>query len=634
MRLINVETYELKQFAEQECPSYAILSHTWQGNEVTFSEWKDWLSSNHEGDTPGIQKIKAFCNEANRSDPFRINHRYAWADTCCINKEDPTELSEAINSMFRYYRNAQVCKVYLADVDEQPGSGGMIAAICRSNWFNRGWTLQELLAPTRLEFLNSSWVSLGILGDNKDLTEGIAQRTGISAAVLCRRASPAEFSVATRMSWASQRRTTRLEDEAYCLLGIFGVNMPLLYGEGRLAFRRLQEEIILRSTDHSIFAWEHTSSDVIQHNDKHLASQLLAPSPLSFEYALNNEIVQHYQDVDGWVEAYGLTNLGLRLRLPLVRCGKMPTAYHAILNCAFSKDCKGPLALTVRRRGQKADKVDLAEDLYECCSIAVDNDYPHVSKLHFNGNSIPASSSKVCSATHLSRMSVVSEESLLEQGYVKNAVTISRESVNRVPSAPALLRDWYKNKAASSAPRIRLRFEGNTDLPLPQRGDCFPRDKWLQSEDVFVSSGECGIITYKSEWLPDLAFVVGYNRPWAPLKLAVFDLAGTTALEVLHIVSSIDSWFIMAPGDSRNFSWSRQIGFTARLETQKAMGTQFLTLHVCMQIWNKTPDELIDPWTKDRYLAAASEREVPHSLDSSARCFENRSSLLAELTED
>ena len=631
MRLINVETYELEQFAEQECPSYAILSHTWQGKEVTFSEWNDWLTGKHEGDTPGIQKITAFCNEANRFEVFRINQRYAWADTCCINKQDPTELSEAINSMFRYYQNAQVCKVYLADVDEQPGSESMIAAICRSNWFNRGWTLQELLAPTRLEFLNSHWMSLGMLGDDKDLTEAIAQRTGISTAVLRRRASPSEFSVATRMSWASQRRTTRLEDEAYCLLGIFGVNMPLLYGEGRLAFRRLQEEIILRSTDHSIFAWEYTSSEDMIHDDTHLAGQLLAPSPLHFEYALNNEVVQHYQDVDGWVEAYGLTNLGLRLRLPLLRCGKMPSVYHAILNCAFRKDCEGPLALTVRRRGQKGDKGYLVEHIYECCAIAIDNDYPHVSKLHFSGNSIPASSSKVCSATHLSRMSIVSEELLLEQGYVKNAVTISRESVSKVPPASALPRDWYNNKAASSAPRIRLRFDGNTDLPLPKRGDYFPQDKWLQSEDVFVSQGDCGIITYKSDWLPDLAFVVGYNRPWAPLKLGVFELTGTTALEVLHIVSGVDSWYIMAPGDSGNFSWSRQIGFTAKLETRKAMGTQFLTLHICMQIWNKTPDELIEPWTKDRYLAAASERYAPQAR--SAGSFQNRSAVLVELTD-
>ncbi|CAK1363671.1 Vegetative incompatibility protein HET-E-1 [Cercospora beticola] len=557
MRLINVETYELEQFAEQECPSYAILSHTWQGKEVTFSEWNDWLTGKHEGDTPGIQKITAFCNEANRFEVFRINQRYAWADTCCINKQDPTELSEAINSMFRYYQNAQVCKVYLADVDEQPGSESMIAAICRSTWFNRGWTLQELLAPTRLEFLNSHWMSLGILGDDKDLTEAIAQRTGISTAVLRRRASPSEFSVATR--------------------------------------------------------------------------QLLAPSPLHFEYALNNEVVQHYQDVDGWVEAYGLTNLGLRLRLPLLRCGKMPSAYHPILNCAFRKDCEGPLALTVRRRGQKGDKGYLVEHIYECCAIAIDNDYPHVSKLHFSGNSIPASSSKVCSATHLSRMSIVSEELLLEQGYVKNAVTISRESVSKVPPASALPRDWYNNKAASSAPRIRLRFDGNTDLPLPKRGDYFPQDKWLQSEDVFVSQGDCGIITYKSDWLPDLAFVVGYNRPWAPLELGVFELTGTTALEVLHIVSGVDSWFIMAPGDSRNFSWSRQIGFTAKLETRKAMGTQFLTLHICMQIWNKTPDELIEPWTKDRYLAAASERYAPQA--PSAGFFQNRSAVLVELTD-
>ncbi|KAF2217836.1 hypothetical protein CERZMDRAFT_108463 [Cercospora zeae-maydis SCOH1-5] len=259
-----------------ECARYEILSHTWQGREVTFSEWQEWVSGGHDGETQGIQKLQAFCNEVNNSVLFGFNQRYAWADMCCINKQDPTELSEAINSMFRYYQNSEVWKVYLADVHADPGSEGMAEAICRSNWFNRSWTLQELLAPSRLEFFNADWISLGILADNDDLTEGIAQRTDISTSVLRGRARRSEFSVATRMSWASQRRTTRLEDEAYCLLGVFEVNMPLLYGEGRLAFRRLQEEIILRSTDQSLFAWELNCID--RHHSKTTRKSLACSS--------------------------------------------------------------------------------------------------------------------------------------------------------------------------------------------------------------------------------------------------------------------------------------------------------------------------------------------------------------------
>ncbi|KAH9924635.1 uncharacterized protein BXZ73DRAFT_91226 [Epithele typhae] len=170
----------------------------------------------------------------------RDGYDWAWADTCCIDKTSSAELTEAINSMFRYYSLAHICYVFLNDVEEsQPGAPTFGASFRRSRWHTRGWTLQELLAPREVVFLSRI----------------LKQATGIPKAVLRSDKGITDVSIAARMSWASKRKTTRIEDEAYCLFGRFGVSMPTLYGEGRKAFYRLQEEIMKTSLDLSLFAW-------------------------------------------------------------------------------------------------------------------------------------------------------------------------------------------------------------------------------------------------------------------------------------------------------------------------------------------------------------------------------------------
>jgi hypothetical protein len=190
------------------------------------------------------------------SDQVLTFHRSSrqWIDSCCIDKTSSAELSEAINSMFRWYQNAQVCYAYLSDVPaiEDLDHYRKDSEFRRSKWFTRGWTLQELLAPEIVVFYNHDWVEIG----TKALMSGVIRSiTNIDRGFLMGESEIKPACVAQKMSWASRRKTTRLEDTAYCLMGLFDVNMPLLYGEGEKAFYRLQLEIIKNSSDESIFAW-------------------------------------------------------------------------------------------------------------------------------------------------------------------------------------------------------------------------------------------------------------------------------------------------------------------------------------------------------------------------------------------
>lgn len=248
MWLIDTQTFRLKKFLG-EIPSYAILSHTWGHHEVTFADFKDENNHATRDKKAGFHKIKLTCEQARREG---IN--YAWVDTSCINKESSAELSEAINSMFKWYGLAKVCYAYLEDF---PGSEGTadLSLLRGCRWFSRGWTLQELLAPRAVVFFVPHGEGWREIGRKDALKQVLEQITNIPGEILLKQKAIETISVAARMSWAARRQTTQEEDLAYCLMGIFNVNMPLLYGEGPKAFIRLQEEILRETRDDSLFAW-------------------------------------------------------------------------------------------------------------------------------------------------------------------------------------------------------------------------------------------------------------------------------------------------------------------------------------------------------------------------------------------
>ena len=256
MWLLSTDRAELHYFHHPEnVPGgYAILSHVWEGQEQTFEETQELrtacAATAHIPRDRASPKVRASCTTAER-----LGFRWIWNDTCCINKQSSSELSEAINSMFNYYSLAKVCCAYLCDVSSasREALNSADSEFRRSKWHKRGWTLQELIAPTFLVFLSKDWIGLGTKMDLAPLLEEI---TRVPVAVLQMRQTPSELSISHRMSWACDRETTRVEDMAYCLMGIFSINMPPLYGEGSRAFLRLQEEIMRRSYDTSLFVWE------------------------------------------------------------------------------------------------------------------------------------------------------------------------------------------------------------------------------------------------------------------------------------------------------------------------------------------------------------------------------------------
>ena len=253
MRLINTGTGLIEEFIGDDVPKYAILSHTWEKDEISLQEFQRLMDPDFADDPKtavgkakaGFIKIKG-CVElaASRGMPF------VWIDTCCIDKTSSADLTESINSMYRWYASSKVCFAYLVDVQPVPGFL-QTPAWQNSRWFSRGWTLQELVAPSDVEFYCDSW---DYLGSRKSWARMLSNLTGIPKKVL-ERNDLSSASVAQKMSWAAHRKTTRKEDLAYCLLGLFDINMPLLYGEGEKAFLRLQEHIALSTTDHSLFAW-------------------------------------------------------------------------------------------------------------------------------------------------------------------------------------------------------------------------------------------------------------------------------------------------------------------------------------------------------------------------------------------
>jgi hypothetical protein len=262
MWLIDSTTIRLKFVTSAGSSPYAILSHTWNDNdEVIFQEFN---SPDRDIAHPRFLKIMETCRLARGK-----GIPYVWVDSCCIDKTSSAELTEAINSMFRRYRESAICFTCLADL----AVGSEIEPdLPKCKWFTRGWTLQELVAPRNVEFYDESW---NLIGDKISLLKPLIEKTRIQEDVLRDSNSLPNYTVAMRMSWAANRQTTREEDLAYCLLGIFDVYLPLTYGEGINAFIRLQEAIGQVTYDLSLFAW--TDQDSIETRQDTMAFSLVRP---------------------------------------------------------------------------------------------------------------------------------------------------------------------------------------------------------------------------------------------------------------------------------------------------------------------------------------------------------------------
>lgn len=306
MRLLNTETLAFHDVMGEDTPPYSILSHTWdsQSQELTYQDMLDPTETVKA--KSGYAKLLSFVNMSRG-----MGFHYAWVDTCCIDKTSSAELTEAINSMYAWYRGSAICLIYLADVhDEEEDSRSTQGdaawpKVKHSRWFSRGWTLQELVAPKKIMFFTRDWHCISISDDT------LSDITSIPKHVL-QSGVTEDISVAQKMCWASNRQTTRVEDMAYCLMGFFDVQMPLLYGEGNKAFIRLQEEIIRRSDDQTIFLWRDPDPD----SNGSAIRGMLARHPSEFSDC--NDMIRHETLPIDTLSPYSLTNIGLQMSLRLV----------------------------------------------------------------------------------------------------------------------------------------------------------------------------------------------------------------------------------------------------------------------------------------------------------------------------
>ena len=398
MRLIDTNTYQLREF-QDDVPPYAILSHTWTDHEeVSFKEWsalfgldKRWrsavdsLQQELEGRS-GYQKIINCCRQA-KSDKLA----WAWIDTCCIDKASSAELSEVINSMYNYYGASRIRYAYLADVsgrsdaEEPPAYTELDSSnqFADSRWFKRSFTLQEMLAPSQLVFFTSIWKPLGQLQHYphfclKDplpayltvpsLASEVSMATRIPENVLQGDWSGEPPCVAQIMSWASSRDASRTEDMAYSLLGIFNINMPVLYGEGHRAFIRLQIEIMKSTDDQSIFAWDASHLKRFTHEAGFLAhSPALFANAASMIQITGLHSARHqaalFANAASIIQITGqhsarhqaaMTNRGLEVKLPVAYLQDSAGRSNpvAILSCRREHDYRGPLAIHIGRASQ------------------------------------------------------------------------------------------------------------------------------------------------------------------------------------------------------------------------------------------------------------------------------------------
>lgn len=357
MRLLHTINLKLVSFIGkpiEERPLYAILSHTWKDDEFLFEEARNGFSQYLQNPRTGLRKILNACEKARQN---KLD--YIWVDTCCIDKSSSSELSEAINSMFKWYKESADCYVFMDDVSLR--EDGTMQNFEKSRWFTRGWTLQELIAPHGVIFFDADWK---YMCRRDQVASRLEEITGITRSILQRahavppRETPlfpnlrqlcpgcgqdddvkrelAEEPISRKMGWAAYRKTTRPEDTSYCLLGLFDINMPLLYGEGKNAFWRLQEEILKQSPDQSILTWTASTSGGV--NKPYLAE---LPSAFQFDVRRPEKTLLERGDIIA-------TARGLEIDVLLGPCSihdkknKSPISerlqFMAILSCAVAPD--------------------------------------------------------------------------------------------------------------------------------------------------------------------------------------------------------------------------------------------------------------------------------------------------------
>ena len=342
MRLLHTTTRRFHEINAYQNPArrYAILSHRWiEDEEVSYQEFLlitagDDLHQNstvpHRRSTlnqksngAGFQKIDKACQRA-----LQDGYDFIWIDTCCIDKTSSAELSEAVNSMWKWYYNSSVCYAYLADVGISGASSVHPSAedFAHSQWFSRAWTLQELLAPDAVLFYDKDWK---FMFEKSAASVRIFEITGIDSRVIADRRAINAHSINTKMTWAANRKATRIEDLAYSLFGLFRVNMSLLYGEGSNAFLRLQKEILAQSDDESIFA--HTHKFDLYHSP-------LAVSPSDFvveDEVLGRRELRCFEHTQLGSHPFTVTNKGIQWRAAFVREALNLGYFVIALNCRY-----------------------------------------------------------------------------------------------------------------------------------------------------------------------------------------------------------------------------------------------------------------------------------------------------------
>jgi hypothetical protein len=312
--------------------------------EFLYEDVKNKTGRNKEG----YQKIRRCCEIAAADDL-----EYIWVDTCCIDKSSSAELSEAINSMFRWYMESDVCYTYLFDIATSSAETGLVSLeqLRQSRWITRGWTLHELIAPGIVRFFSRDWAECG---NRENLAPILYHITNIDLDILQRSSSANDLGllyslcIAKRMSWAATRQTTRPEDAAYCLLGLFNVNMVMLYGEGGpRAFHRLQEEIMKYSTDQKFLAWSPSKQNWSR-------MPVLTDSPAAFHdgsrilpieeghyFGMTSRVLQLTPRLFDFAELLGRQDPCLELPLE--------GADVIMLSCIYADDPSGQLGLIIRR---------------------------------------------------------------------------------------------------------------------------------------------------------------------------------------------------------------------------------------------------------------------------------------------